>query len=40
MPYQASRPSSEAARHCGEAYLWLYDDEEVATTLFEIEQLR
>lgn len=40
MPYQVSRPSSEAARHCEEAYLWLYDDEEVANTLFEIEQLR
>lgn len=39
-PYQASRPSSEAAQHCKEAYLWLYDDQEVTKTLFEIEQLR
>ncbi len=39
-PYQTSRPSPEATQHCEEAYLWLYDDEEVAKTLFEIEQLR
>lgn len=40
VPYQAGRPTQEAAQHCDEAYLWLYDIEDVAKTLFEIEQLQ
>lgn len=40
IKYQTCRPSAEAARHCEEAYLWLYDDNEVAKILYEIEQMR
>lgn len=40
LPYTADRPTVGQARQCDQAYVWMYDNAELARTLYELEQLR
>lgn len=40
LPYTADRPTFGQARQCDQAYVWMYDNTELARTLYELEQLR
>ncbi len=40
LPYKADRPTIGQARQCDQAYVWLYDNADLARTLYELEQLR
>lgn len=39
MPYSAQRPTPDQMRQCEAAYAWMYDNDDLSKSLYEIEQL-
>lgn len=39
MPYSAQRPTPDQTRQCEAAYAWMYDNDDLSRSLYEIEQL-
>lgn len=39
MPYSTQRPTPDEKRQCEAAYAWMYDNDELSRSLYEIEQL-